>query len=218
MKITRLNWLTLLVALAMFGVAAWYYPALPDPVPTHWNAAGEVDGWTPKPWGVWLFPMITLGIMAILMLLPVVSPKGFRLDSARRAYDIVIFIIAGFMVAVQVYSYRSALTGGSELVRVVPVLVGVLFTALGNYLAKFPKNFFVGIRTPWTLANDVVWARTHRLAGWLFTAAGLVIVIGAFFSSPPGLMISAIMVAALVPVVYSLILYRKLEGFEPEED
>jgi uncharacterized membrane protein len=218
MKITRLNGVSIALALVMFGIAAWFYPHLPDPVPTHWNAAGEVNGWTPKPWGVLVFPVMTLGLIAVLLVLPVISPRGFRLDSARRVYDIVIFIVAAFMAVVQVYTYRSAIAGGSDLVVAVPVMVGLLFMALGNYLGKFPKNFFVGIRTPWTLASDVVWARTHRLAGWLFIVAGLAIVIGAFFGSPPWLMITAIAAAAAIPFLYSLFLYRRLEGFRPEDD
>jgi uncharacterized membrane protein len=218
MKITRLNWISVILALLMFGVAIWFYPQLPDPVPTHWNAAGEVNGWSAKPWGVMLFPVLGLAIVAIMLVLPVISPRGFRLDAARRVYDIVVFVLVAFLAVVQVYSYRAALEGGGDLVKAVPALVGLLFIVLGNYLGKFPKNFFVGIRTPWTLASDAVWNRTHRLAGWLFTAAGLAIVAGVSIGSPPWLMISAILVAALLPALYSLVLYRKLEGFESEED
>jgi uncharacterized membrane protein len=218
MKVTSLNGVSIALAIVMFGIAAWFYPQLPDPVPTHWNAAGAVDDWTAKPWGVLIFPVVTVGLLALLLVLPAISPRGFRLDSARRVYDIVIFIVVAFMAVVQVYSYRSAISGGSELVVAVPLMVGLLFMALGNYLGKFPKNFFVGIRTPWTLASDVVWARTHRLAGWLFILAGLAIVVGAFFGSPPWLMITAIATAAAIPVVYSLIIYRRLEGFRPDDD
>jgi uncharacterized membrane protein len=154
---------------------------------------------------------------------PVQGPGGRPkaqnpLDAARRVYDIVVFIFVAFMAVLQVYTYRSALEGGSDLVKTVPAMVGLLFIALGNYLGKFPKNFFVGIRTPWTLASDVVWARTHRLAGWLFMAAGFVVVASVFFDSPPWVMISAIAAAALIPFVYSLVIYRKLEGFEPEDE
>ncbi len=218
MKLSRLNLICVLLALVTFGIAAWYYPQLPDPVPTHWNAAGQADDWTAKPWGVYIFPVVNLGLLGILLVLPVISPRGFRLDSARRVYDIVIFIVIAFMAIVQFYSYRSALEDGGDMVKAMPVMVGLLFIALGNYLGKFPKNFFVGIRTPWTLASDLVWNRTHRLAGWLFMAAGFVAVVSTLVGSPPAVMIVAIATAAVVPVVYSLVLYRKLEGFDPEEE
>lgn len=213
MNISRLNWVSIALALAMFGVAAWYYPQLPDPVPTHWNAAGEVDGWTGKPWGVYLFPVITLGLVMLLMVLPVISPRGFRLDSARRVYDIVIFALAAFMAVIEFYSFRSAIHGAESLTRAVPMMVGFLFIVLGNYLGKFPKNFFVGIRTPWTLASDVVWNRTHRLGGYVFMLAGLVILLTGIFSMPPWVLITAALGAALVPAVYSLVLYKRLHGF-----
>ena len=122
------------------------------------------------------------------------------------------------MTVVEVYSYYSIITGGSDLFDVVPFMVGLLCMVLGNYFGKFPKNFFIGIRTPWTLASDVVWARTHRLVGRLFIVAGLAIVAGAFFGSPPWLMITALGTAAVISVFYSLFLYRRLVGFKPEDD
>lgn len=152
---------------------------------------------------------------------PVQGPGGRPkaqnpLDAARRVYDIVVFIFVAFMAVLQVYTYRSALEGGSDLVKAVPAMVGLLFIALGNYLGKFPKNFFVGIRTPWTLASDAVWNRTHRLAGWLFMAAGVLIVGNGFLAGPAWVLVIMIMFAALVPAVYSFFCYRRLHGFRDE--
>lgn len=218
MKLTRMNLVSLALVLATFAVAAWYYPALPDPVPTHWNAAGEVDGWTDKPWGVWLIPLITLATTAVMLVLPAIAPKGFRLDAARRVYDIVVFMLVAFMLTVELFAFRAALHGGGGVAQMVPVAVGFLLIALGNYLGKFPKNFFVGIRTPWTLASDQVWNRTHRLAGYLFMAAGAVVVLTGLLQTPAWLLIAAVMLAALIPALYSLILYRRLHGFGAEAD
>jgi len=213
MRISRLNWVTIGLALAMFAVAAWHYPLLPDPVPTHWNAAGQADGWTAKPWGVWIFPVITLGTVLLLLVLPAVSPRGFRLDAARRAYDIVVFAVAAFMAVIEVFSFRSSLHGAESLTRAVPTLVGFLFIVLGNYLGKFPKNFFIGIRTPWTLASDVVWNRTHRLGGYVFMLAGVAVLLSGLFGAPPWVLVASVLVAALVPTLYSLVLYKRLHGF-----
>jgi uncharacterized membrane protein len=182
-------------------------------VPTHWNVAGEIDGWTAKPMGVWLFPLLTLLLTGVMLILPVISPWGFRLDSARRAYDIVVLLLAGFLVAVQLLSYHAAISGDGSVARAMPVMVGFLFVALGNYLGKFPKNFFVGIRTPWTLASDEVWNRTHRLAGYLFMAAGVLVALSGFFRAPSWLFLALVLPAALVPALYSLLLYRRLHGF-----
>jgi len=218
MKFTRLNAIGALLLLAMVGMAAWYYAALPDPLPTHWNLAGEVNGWTAKPWGVWLLPVIAAGTFAVLVLLPAISPRGFRLDSARRVYDIVVFAFVAFMTVIQWVMFQAALGRGPGVNRIVPALVGLLFIILGNYLGKFPKNFFIGIRTPWTLASDEVWNRTHRLAGWLFMLAGAVMLASGLTGLNHAVFVGVIVVAALVPVVYSLILYRRLHGFHDDPE
>jgi uncharacterized membrane protein len=219
MTVTRINWISLLLVAAQFAVAAWFYPDLPDPVPSHWNAAGEVDGWTPKPWGVLLLPIVSAALWLMLAVLPAISPKGFRLEAARRAYDIIWFVLLLFMGGVQVFVYLAALgRGGPGIEQIVPLMTGGLFILIGNYLGKFPRNFFIGIRTPWTLASDEVWNRTHRLGGWVFIVAGVLIAASAFFPDAIMLLVITATLAALVPVLYSLLLYRRLHGFGPEEE
>ncbi|MBT8062676.1 MAG: SdpI family protein [Gammaproteobacteria bacterium] len=217
MKLSRLNWMTGMVLVTMFAIAAWYMPQLPDPVPTHWNAAGEVDGWTPKPWGVWLLPVISMATFVVLLVLPVISPKGFRLEQSRKAYDVVIFVVVCFMALTEVFSFRSAVSGGQELMQFVPVAIGMLFLVLGNYLGKFQKNFFVGIRTPWTLASDEVWNRTHRLGGYVFMAGGAVIIVTGLLGLGVEWFVATAILVALIPTVYSLLLYRRLEGFDDND-
>ncbi len=102
--------------------------------------------------------------------------------------------------------------------RIVPIAVGLLFIVLGNYMGKIRKNFFIGIRTPWTLASDEVWARTHRLGGYLFVAAGALMVVMPLVGLGGVGIVAASLIAALVPVVYSFIAYKRIEGFGPDED
>jgi uncharacterized membrane protein len=89
--------------------------------------------------------------------------------------------------------------------------VGALLMVIGNFMGKFRKNFFVGIRTPWTLTSDVVWERTHRLAGWLFVLAGLVWIVGGLVHASPVVLVVAALAAGFVPAVYSYFLYRRVE-------
>jgi uncharacterized membrane protein len=217
--INRINWISFVLVGVMFGVAAWVYPMLPDPMPSHWNAAGEVDDWMSKPWGALVMPLVALGSWVMFLVLPLISPKGFRLDAARRAYDIIWFVMILFLGAVQGVVYLEALgRGGPGVEQIVPLMTGGLFILIGNYLTKFPKNFFVGIRTPWTLASDEVWNRTHRLGSWMFIGAGVLIAASAFLPGAMNVLIVAVIVAAFVPVLYSLWLYRRLHGFDSGEE
>ena len=127
MIINRLNGAALaLVALSAL-LALTVGPSLPDPVPTHWNVAGEIDGWTPKPWGVWLFPLVTGGLWLMFLVLPFISPRGFRLDTARRPYDIIWLVMVlravvgqsfmTFMPVLLVSRGYSLVSGGVMITR-----------------------------------------------------------------------------------------------------
>ena len=218
MKLGKLTWLTWLVILITWLLVAWYYTRLPESVPVHWNYQGVADRYMDKPWGALLLPIITTGLVALLMVLPTISPKGFRLEAARRSYGVIIFVMALFMLAIQIVTFEVALGRGWDISKLVPAGVGLLLAVIGNYLSKFPKNFFVGIRTPWTLASDEVWFKTHRLAGWLFSIAGVVMFFGALIGLPMAPLIVVVLAAALIPVVFSLFYYRKLHGFKSENN
>ncbi len=207
--------LSILFILGAFGFAAWMYPALPEQIPTHWNAAGEVDDYTAKPWGVYILPLIALGVFVLMKLIPVISPKGFRTDEFLGVVSLFQVVLVAFMAALTVVTLLYASGVPIQMDRFIGISVGLLFLILGNYLGKVRKNFFIGIRTPWTLASDEVWARTHRLAGWLFMLAGLTMIAFAFFDTGFPLTLIVILAAALIPVVYSFVLYRQLEGFGP---
>ena len=94
--------------------------------------------------------------------------------------------------------------------------IGLLLVLLGNYMGKLRKNFFIGVRTPWTLASDEVWARTHRLTGWLWAAAGLALAIDGLLGANVVVFLVVILVAILTPPIYSFLLYRRIEGFGPD--
>ena len=195
-------------------VALWYEPRLPEKIPTHWNIDGEVDGWTEKPWGIYLLPLISTATSLLLMLLPKIAPKGFRLDAAQSIYELLVLIMAIFMLAVMVLTFEAALDKSVDVNQWIMVGIGALFVLIGNYLSKVPKNFFLGIRTPWTLSSDEVWYKTHRLGGWFFIICGLLVILGGFLKWPTMLLIILLSAAALIPVIYSLVIYKKIEGFD----
>ena len=216
MTTVRTNVLCLIFIAITIAVAAYLYPSLPDEIPTHWNLEGEVDDYTPKPWGVLIMPLAAVFVFLIMKLIPVISPRGFRTDQFTGVVNIFTVTLVGFMSAVALLVLLAASGRNVHVNEMIFAGMGVLFIVLGNYLGKVRKNFFIGIRTPWTLASDEVWSRTHRLGGWVFVLIGFFMFLNAFTRFPEGWLIGSIVVVALVPVVYSYVLYRKIEGFEDE--
>ena len=157
-----------LFVLAGFAIVALAYPALPDPMPSHWNAAGQVNGWLPKFWGSLLLPIITAALWLIFLVLPRISPRGFEMEPFLRAWGVLKVTVLGLNLLLEVLILRAVTHSGELSQTAIFVGLGILFVVIGNLLGKVTRNFFVGIRTPWTLANEEVWYRTHRLAGKLF--------------------------------------------------
>ncbi|MDH3304825.1 MAG: SdpI family protein [Gammaproteobacteria bacterium] len=216
MTTERTNVLCLIFIAITIAMAAYLYPTLPEQIPTHWNIDGEVDGYTPKPWGVMIMPIMAIFVFIIMKLIPVISPKGFRTDEFRGVVHIFTVTLVGFTAAVALLILLAASGRDVHMNEMVFAGTGLLFIVVGNYLGKVRKNFFIGIRTPWTLASDEVWSRTHRLGGWIFVLIGFFMFLNAFVRFPVGWLIGSIVVAALVPIVYSFVLYRKVEGFGEE--
>ncbi|HTR03558.1 MAG TPA: SdpI family protein [Thermoanaerobaculia bacterium] len=208
----RSDVLGLLLVLGAAAITAVLYPALPDPMPSHWNAAGEVNGWMPKFWGAALVPLIMAFIWLMFLVLPRISPRGFEMEPFLRAWGVFKVMLLAVMLFISVIVLRAAQAGGKISMTAVFVALGLLFVVLGNLLGKVTRNFFVGIRTPWTLASEEVWYRTHRLAGKLFVISGTAVIAAAVIGLSMWPIFAAIMLAALIPVVYSYVLYRRLEG------
>ena len=204
--------------LAIFVAAAWLYPQLPESVPSHWNAQGEIDGYMAKPWGVFLMPLITLAIYLMFFALPLISPHGFRMEKFTNVVRVFQTVMVLFMSLVTVTALLAARGDAVPVSNITLGAVGMLLVVLGNYMGKVRKNFFIGIRTPWTLASDEVWARTHRLGGWTFSIAGLLMMITSFTGANVEILVWICAGAALIPVLYSFILYRKLEGLGPDTE
>jgi len=216
---TRKYWMPgLIMVLIAFAATGILYPSLPDPMPSHWNAAGEVDGYMALPWGALIFPLVMLGLWLLFLAMPAISPRGFRMSRFMGVYATIVNTLLAFLLLIAGAVMAAGLGYAVDISRIVPIGVGVLFVVIGNYLGKTTRNFFLGIRTPWTLASDEVWRRTHRLAGWLFVLAGIIIAAtGVFKVTWVWLFLVAALGAALVPVVYSFFAYRQLEGFSDDD-
>jgi uncharacterized membrane protein len=212
MKLSRANLLSLALVAGAFAAAALLYRRLPDPVPVHWDAHGHVNGYMPKPWGALVMPLVTLGVSLLLLVLPRLSPRGFRVDRFQATFDLIQTSIVGFLFFATLLVLLAGAWFGVSVARAVPLGVGVLLVVLGNVLGKVTKNFFVGIRTPWTLASDEVWLRTHRFGGRVFVLAGLAIAVAGLAEGGATPILVAALAAVLLPTVYSYVIYRRLEG------
>jgi uncharacterized membrane protein len=196
------------------------YPFLPEQVPSHWNIAGEVDGYLPKLVNAILVPTMSIGIYLLIWLLMRYSPRLGQ-QNRRATAEVTNLIVVGillFMLIIQLAVDAIALGVPLSIPFVVSLCISLLFMFLGNYMGKLRRNFWAGFRTPWTLASETVWERTHRLGGWLMVLGGLV---GVVLSFVPALRIWSIIVivavVVVIPTIYSFVLYQRLssDGREP---
>jgi len=210
------QWISLGLCLAALAVSVALYSQLPERIATHFDISGQPDGWSSRMSGALMLPLVMAITWVALWGLPKISPTGWRVEPFHNVWNRVQLAILAFLALLHAGILGHALGWwGAHMDRLVIGGVGLLLITLGNYLGKTTRNFFLGIRTPWTLASDEVWRRTHRLGGWLLVLAGLVFVVMAFTGIFEYVLASAIVFAAVVPVVYSFFAYRSLEGFEP---
>jgi uncharacterized membrane protein len=153
---------------------------------------------------------MTIGIWLLLRAIPYIDPRRANIEKFRDTFEALIIAIVGVMVLLHVAVVGAALGWPISITRLAPLAVGALLVILGNLLPRFRSNFFMGIRTPWTLSSDTVWNRTHRLGGYLMVAAGLLMVVSAFVQSEVFfyVAIGGVFVAALGTVIYSYLLWR----------
>jgi uncharacterized membrane protein len=213
---TRAYWIVgfLLVAAAV-AAPAWLYPGLPDRIPTHWNIEGKVDQYGGK-WTLFAFPMLMAGMLVLFYFLPALSPRHFEVETFRPTYLLIMDIVLGlfaYMQGVLLYTVYRNVHGGESLDLGRGFLAGLfLFLALmGNQLGKVRKNFYIGVRVPWTLASDRVWNDTHRLAAWVLTAAGAVGFVLTLLGVSVIVSIVLLVGSALLTIIYSFVHYKALE-------
>jgi uncharacterized membrane protein len=173
------KWIPVLIIAAAIIASAVVYPKLPLSVPTHWDMVGRPNGWSSRLWGAWVMPIFLVALWALMRVLPAIDPRGSNYAKFGDAFEAIIVSIMLFMFGLHIIILRAALGLPVAMQRVLPVGVGVLFVVIGNLLPRARPNWFVGIRTPWTLSSDRVWEKTHRFGGHVFVAGGIVIVLAA---------------------------------------
>ena len=205
-KYWKTLFITSIVTLLPIALGLLLWDRLPEQLPSHWNVNGEVDGWSSKAFAVFGMPLILLGVQWLCALVTCADPK--RKNHTAKVMHLVLWIIPVLSVFLNGAIYLAALGEGVPVEWMTPVLLGLLFVILGNYMPKCQINYTIGIKLPWTLNSEENWNRTHRLAGWVWVVGGLILM----FSGLVGgvwLMIAIALVMTLIPVIYSYTLYKK---------
>jgi uncharacterized membrane protein len=199
-----------LIIVATVIATAAVYSDLPDQIPTHWNIRGEIDGYGGKP-SAFLLPGVMAGIVLLFAALPWLSPRKFEVDTFRPTYLYMMIVIVAFMAYIQALTLWAALSKPVDMNRAIMGALFLLFVLFGRVLGRVQRNFYIGIRTPWTLADERVWRATHHFAAKVFVTAGLLgllcVALGAGMAIEFGILITA----ALASVIYSLVYYKRLE-------
>ena len=204
-----------LVVLAS-GVSVWLYPSLPEQIPTHWNIKGQIDGYGSKHWAVFLMPAFMLAMLVLFYFLPALSPKHFEVDAFRPTYLYIMFVVTALFAYLHIlilYAVWKSVAEKESFDLSRPMVAGIflMYALLGNVLGKVRKNFYVGVRVPWTLASDRVWNDTHRLAAWIMVAAGVVGFGMTLLGVPFVYSLVLLIGSAFVPIIYSFVHYKTLE-------
>ena len=209
-RLTTIIVLVLILAATVAGVSLWN--RLPGQMASHWNVNDQVDGYMSKVWGVFLMPLITLGMFLLFLLIPNIDPLKANIAQFRDAFNLFIVLIVAFMVYIHALTLLWSLGyTGFDMSRAMLPALGVLFIFVGYMLRKARRNFFIGIRTPWTLSSDRVWDETHRIGATLFTISGVLALLGSFFGGMTAfvMIMVPILGSTIFLVIYSYILYQK---------
>jgi uncharacterized membrane protein len=203
----------LLIAFVPYIYLAFIYKGLPGTVPTHFDIHGEINGWSSKA-SLWFIPAsLTIVINFLFLLLPVIDPKR-RLNSSSGKFEHIRFIVVLFIAGLSCFIlYISKTQNVEHLNKFMFAFLGLFFAALGNFFPSLKPNYFIGIRSPWALENETVWKKTHQMAGKLWVAGGILLMILVFTLPNNGMLgnvaLPLLIFISIVPVLYSFIIWRK---------
>ena len=192
----------LILAAIALSVAVW--SRLPERMPVHWDLHGTVNGYGSRAHGAFLMPGVMLVIWLLMRFLPRIDPRRANYAKFADTYDLLVNSLVALFAVMHVALVGAALGWPISMERVAPALIGLQFIILGNVLPRARPNWWFGIRTPWTLSNDRVWTRTHRVGGYLLAGAGLVLLVGAV---RPGALSFALGVAAVIAAGFGSLVY-----------
>lgn len=209
---TKADWLVLGLIILCFFFSAALWTRIPDIVPVHWNIQGQPDRFGPKFINLFLLPVLSLFVLAIMSYLPRLDPFAKNYRRFAKVFQVFKLVISAFFLYLYVIIlYASSLQQGfSAKIFFIPAF-SVLFIIIGYYLPQLKRNFFIGIRTPWTLSSDKSWNKSHHLAGRIFILAGIANLIGIFLPATAAfyLFLGILITGGLIITIYSYWVYQQ---------
>jgi uncharacterized membrane protein len=188
------------------------YPNLPQVIPTHWGPSGAADAWSQKSFmSVFAEPMMAVGFYILFLVMPYLDPKRANILRSKRAYSVILDALTALILVTFLAGMAAAFDHSFPVDRVIMLGVGVLFIVIGNLMTTVKRNFTMGVRFSWTVMDDVVWAKTNRLGGYIFMGAGALSIVGVLLPAPWNIVMLLAPVLLMLPVlyVYSYRLYKQ---------
>ncbi len=206
---------TLVISILLIFIAVAFsaaiYGRLPEQMASHWNASDQVNGYMSRFWGAFLMPIISAGMLVLFLVIPGIDPMKDNIKKFRDVFNVFIALIIAFMLYIHILTLLYNLGYALRISLAMIPGLAIIFIFAGIMMGKAKRNYFIGIRTPWTLANDTVWDETHKLGSKLFIGAGAFSLLGIFLGEN-GFWLMMILLggAGLIPVVYSYVLFTRI--------
>ena len=205
----KMEWILWLITLAPSFLLYWFWEKIPQTIATHYDLYGKADDWNDKNILLWLIPALSILLYLILLLVPVLDPKK-RIESMGGKYFGLRVVVLSLISAISVIFLLSAIYPDFDFRAGLFPILAIFLMFLGNYLQAVKPNYFIGIRTPWTLNNEQNWQKTHRLGGRVYMLGGLILLLASLFLSEFGfytVFLIGMLLIIFIPVIYSFWLF-----------
>ncbi len=205
----KTNIISLILILISLLVSIYFYPQLPDEIPTHWNKDGEIDDYSTKALGLFLMPFTAIIMFLLFIAVPHIDPLKKNIIGFRKYFDRFVLLMVGFMFYIHILTIFASFDNAFNMTAAMIPAMAILFYYAGILIQNAKRNWFIGIRTPWTLSSEGVWEKTHKLGSKLFKIAAVLILLTLF--APDYFLYSVFLLIAfsLYLVLYSYLEFRK---------
>jgi uncharacterized membrane protein len=205
------DWLSVTLLIIIFAFSLHFYGLMPERMAIHWGVDGNANGYGSRFIGLFPLPILALVVWVLLRFLPMLDPFKKNIEKFKPTYHTFIVVVLAFLLLIHISTIGYNLGQRFNLNLVILPAMGVLFFYTGVLIGKAKRNYFIGIRTPWTLASDKVWDRTHALGGKLFKLSGLISIVCAFFPFGIYALLTSAIASSALSIVYSYVLFSRIK-------